>query len=140
MKVQVCIRCLRLMNREQFLYRQGTGVHPSQLCVLCRHHLGNRTPCKTEICPDCSLPSPIGNFCLFFHNRAPIRKATCTECRCLAQDPDTLQEINSDPAYTPMSEGLMYELGLLEIEELPELKPSLVERATQWVTQLIKRP
>lgn len=139
MRVQVCRACLRLMNEEQFRYRLGRQVLSSNICAMCRTSQGGRVPCKTQDCPDCSLPSPRSNFLLSFRNRGPILKENCTECRCLARDPATLNEINNEIPYQALSEGLMAELGLLEEVQVVDSKPTLIGRIRQWATQHISR-
>lgn len=139
MRVQVCRGCIRLMNEEQFRYRLGREVLGSNVCAMCRTSKGGRVPCKTQVCPGCSLPSPRSNFLLSFRDRSPILKEKCTECRCLDGESATVNEINNAIPYHVMSEGLMAELGLLEEAQVVESKPTLLERVSQWVTQLTKR-
>lgn len=139
MKVHICRRCDRLMNAEQFRYRFGRSVITSVICAMCRSTRAK--PCKTQICPGCSLPSPRGNFLLFSRKHAPILKDTCTACRCAAFDDDTMYEVACDIPLNVMSKALQVELGLWE-EPVPvpaPVRPTMFGRVNQWVTSLIKK-
>lgn len=139
MKVYICRECKRLQNEQQFLYRHGIGVRKYLVCKMCRYPEGGEVVCKTQVCPDCSLPSPRSNFCVYFRGQAPTLRENCTECRCNAHDPDTLHVIDSENRHHEMSAVLKAEIDSWDKEYNPEPQPPLLERIRLWLIRLIKR-
>lgn len=140
MKVHHCQECGHLQNDRQFLYRRGLGVRRYLVCKMCRYPAGGEVECKTQVCPDCSKPSPRSNFCVFFQGLEPILKENCTSCRFLRHESDTMRAIESENKHYEMSAVLKASIEAWEKEYISEPKPSLIERVRLWITRRIKRP
>jgi hypothetical protein len=141
MKVFMCSRCDRLQNEQQFQYRHGIGVRRHLVCKMCRYPEGGEVECKTQLCPECLLPSPRSNFCVFFQGQDPILKESCTSCRFKAGEQDTISSIESE--HRPFERSAIIEATLTawEKEYAKEPQPSLLQRAREWILHLIrKRP